>query len=114
MMTPEQLAHDLAIVYLNNRYGSDVSGEFTVSTFDDDVTGSGSVETERLPGVNKVLIEHVPTGEKRFGLFNKTVPVERGYEVDSTFLEIIEDYFLARNRFYELLSTHFPPAPPSR
>lgn len=109
MVTREQLAHDLAIVYLNNRFGADVAGELSVNTFDDEVTGSGSVETSRLPGVNKVLVEHIPTGEKRFfGLIDKTRPVEAGYEIDSTFLEIIDEYLLARDRFHSLLETRYP------
>jgi hypothetical protein len=113
MVTRDQLAHDLAIVYLNNRYGADVSGRFTVRTLNGEVTGSGSVETKRAPEVNKVLIERVPTGEKRFGIFDKTVPIEAGYEVDATFTKIVEDYFLARDRFFDLLHTHFAPTPPA-
>ena len=34
MVTNEQLAHDLAIAYLGNRYGADVAGRFSVSTPD--------------------------------------------------------------------------------
>lgn len=110
-MTPEQLAHDLAIVYLNNRYGPEVSGSFSVTDYGEHVSGEGSVDTERLAAVDDVRIERVATGERRFGIFAKTEPVERGFEVDPTFLAIIEDYFRARNRFYELLMKHYPPSP---
>lgn len=113
-MTNDQLAHDLAMVYLNNRYGADVVGRFSVSTFEGDVSGSGSVETDRLPNVDKVLIERVPTGEKRFGIFDKTVAVESGYEVDATFNNIISDYFVARDRFTVLLADRHAAVDPTR
>lgn len=91
----EQLAHDLAIVYLNNRHGADVAGEISDS--------HGSVGTTRLPPVDVVHYERVATGEKRMRLFNRTTKVAAGLEVDSTFKVIIEDYFAAYARFYSLL-----------
>jgi len=49
----EQIAHDLAVGYITNRYGVDVSGDFSVYSLGDDITGSGSVKTEHLPDVNE-------------------------------------------------------------
>ena len=45
MITKEQVAHDLAIVYLNNRYGITVGGSFDYSCG----IGTGSVSTEHAP-----------------------------------------------------------------
>lgn len=45
-MTPtnEQIAHDLAIAYINNLYGVDVNGDFSVSGGGNSVYGSGNVK----------------------------------------------------------------------
>ena len=51
MIGNEQIAHGLTLAYINNRYGAEVSGSFYVSTIGDEVTGSGTVETGRLPHV---------------------------------------------------------------
>lgn len=103
-MTKEQIAHDLAIAYINNRYDAEVSGEFEVHTLSGEVSGSGSVKTHRLPETDEIHRINVPTGEKRFfGLFNVTEPVEAGYEVDRTFESMIKDYFNAYERFLGLM-----------
>jgi hypothetical protein len=104
MISKEQIAHDLAMAYVNNRHGAEVSGEFSVDTWDDSVTGSGTVETARLPDVHKIRMVEVGTGEKYlFGLFERKESVEAGYEVNSVFEEMIEDYRNAYTRFLELL-----------
>ena len=100
MPTKEQIAHDLAIVYIINRYGAEVTGDFSV----DDGEGSGRVDTERLPGVDQIRRVRVGTGERRvFGLLEKKVLVEDGYEVDSVFRQMISDYTSAYHRFLALL-----------
>ena len=48
MISKEQIAHDLTIVYLNNRYGIDVGGH--ISVFDGD--GHGDVSTEKFPDIS--------------------------------------------------------------
>ncbi len=106
MIDREQIAHDLAMVYLQNRYGAEVSGEFSVETWGDDVTGSGRVETNRLPTVNSTRMVRGKTGEKRFlGLINKYEDIDTGeYKVDDVFVEMIDDYNAAYERFLELIT----------
>lgn len=100
----EQIAHDLAVVYVTNRFGAEVTGYLSVDTYDGEVTGSGTVETKRLPDTDKVRTTRVPTGEKTFlGLIDRTEAVESGHEVDGTFREMISDYWKAFSRFCELL-----------
>jgi hypothetical protein len=104
MLNKEQIAHDLAIAYVNNRHGAEVSGEFSVDTWDEKVSGSGRVETSRLPDVGAIRMVKVGTGEKYFfGLREKTELAEAGYAVNSEFEEMIEDYRAAYSRFLELL-----------
>ncbi|MGX5716318.1 hypothetical protein [Arthrobacter sp. MAHUQ-56] len=106
MTTKDQIAHDLAMAYINNRYGADVKGEFSVTTWEKDVSGSGQVETERLPDVNQIRKVRVGTGERHlFGLREKTTWVASGFEVDIVFAKMIEDYYDARERFLALLES---------
>ena len=106
MIDKEQVAHDPAMTYLNNRYGAEVSGAFSVETWNDEVSGSGSVTTERLPDVDQVHKVKRETGETYFfGLRKKTEWVEsgQGYEVDRAFASMIDDYYEAFARFLALL-----------
>ena len=104
MISKEQVAHGLAMAYVNNRYGAEVSGEFSVDTLGDNVSGSGTVETSRLPKADAIRTIEVGTGEKYFfGLLEKKESVEAGYAVDSVFQAMIEDYCAAFARFLELL-----------
>ena len=66
MISKDQIAHDLAMAYINNRYGAEVSGQFSVETWNDEISGSGAVGTERLPDVNKVDMVRVGNGESTF------------------------------------------------
>ncbi|MBC9225939.1 hypothetical protein GL325_06380 [Aeromicrobium sp. 636] len=101
-MDRDQLAHDMAMAYIHNRYGAEVSGEFSVSSSTDydsgavnDVSGKGTVETDRLPEVFEVETTRVKTGERHlFGLGPaKTMEVSTGqYAVDRVFRRMIEDY----------------------
>jgi hypothetical protein len=105
MIDNEQIAHGLAMAYINNRYGAEVTGSFDVSTLGDDVTGSGAVQTERLPAVDSKQMVRVGTGEKHlFGLREKKMLVDSGtYEVDAIFRQMIDDYYGAYARFLELI-----------
>ena len=104
MISKEQVAHDLAMAYGNNRYGPEVSGEFSVDSLGDDVSGSGAVETSRLPDADAIRTIKVGTGEKFFfGILEKKESVEAGYAVDAVFQAMIEDYCTAFSRFLELL-----------
>lgn len=120
----EQIAHDLAMVYLSNRYGVRVTGDFSVSasigSFEaltqndwtntvrivDDVTGTGSVETENLPSLEDAVFRSVGTGEKFFfGLGpEKTRQVPTGeLQVDEVFRNLIRDYQVAYGRILQIL-----------
>lgn len=102
---PEQIAHDLAMVYVHNRYGAEVTGSFEVNSIGD-VSGSGEVLTERLPDVDATYQVKVSTGEKMFfGLLDKKQLVDTGeYRVDGVFTEMIRDYRAAYSRILALLS----------
>lgn len=106
MINNEQIAHGLALAYINNRYGAKVAGSFNVMTVGEDVTGSGSVETERLAALDSKQMVRVGTGQKHlFGLHEKKEWVESGaYEVDAIFVQMIEDYRGAYARFLDLLA----------
>ena len=45
MIAKEQIAHDLTMIYLSNRYGANIKGDFSVS----DGYGSGEIESEHFP-----------------------------------------------------------------
>lgn len=103
MISKEQIAHDLTMVYLNNRYGVDVTGDFNVSSLDSEVSGYGSVETSRFPSANEPNIIKVGTGERGFLGIEKKKKVHRGYLVDDIFKGMIEDYYNAYSNFLKLL-----------
>ncbi len=107
MISNEQIAHDLAVAYVINRHGAEVTGEFDVSTYERDVNGSGKVQTERLPDVDQPKMVRVETGEKRlFGLVEKTRMVDSGeFAVDAVFNQMIDDYERAYARLLELLES---------
>jgi hypothetical protein len=111
-MNQDQIAHDLAMAYIHNRYAAEVSGQFQISSSTnyagavDDVTGSGTVETMRLPDVLEPETRRVKTGERHF--FGrgpaKRADVPTGqYVVDRIFRQMIEDYFNAYERFSQML-----------
>jgi Protein of unknown function (DUF2510) len=113
MINKEQVAHDLAIAYINNRYGIRVTGEFSVTSstsYDSDVvrdvTGEGSVGTEFLPDLDDPETTRIGTGERHlFGLGpEKTRLVPTGqYEVDAFFQSMIHDYYKAYSRILGML-----------
>lgn len=104
-MEKDQIAHDLAMAYVHNRFGAEVSGEFSVYTASDsEVTGSGTVMTQRFPDVDELRMVKEGTGERYlFGLLEKQRSVESGYKVDQIFEAMIHDYFTAKAKFLDLL-----------
>lgn len=109
----EVLAHDLAMAYINNRYGPEVSGRFDITAGHDGVA-TATVWTERLPHAYSKVSEKVVTGEKRlFGLMDKKVVVETdAFQVDAYFNSMIDEYHAAHRRFVYLLSMRRSPPPP--
>ena len=91
MISKEQIAHDLAIVYLINRHGAEVVGSFDVSGDRESVSGYGNIETLRMPDVVEERIVKVKTGNKKsFGPFkyNEKVKVVDGIEYRR-----VDDYY---------------------
>ena len=95
MISKEQIAHDLAVVYMKNRHGINVTGDF--------YSGSGTIQTEHFHDVSEPEYTKVKTGEKGlFGLERKQ-KVPSGNKVDPLFAEMIQNYYDAYFRFYQLL-----------
>ena len=99
MVSKEQLAHDLTMVYLNNRYGVQVEGSIWVSDGD----GSGTVDTKKFPSPFDIQYTRVGTGERGFLGFEKKVRVEDGYKMDDIMDEIIREYYQTYNRILSRL-----------
>jgi hypothetical protein len=99
MIPKEQIAHDLTIAYITNKYGVDVTGNFFISDGD----GSGSVTTKHFPDANVPNVIKVGTGEKGFFGIEKKQKVQSGYLVDDIFRNMINDYHNAISRFLSLL-----------
>lgn len=110
MISREQIAHDLTIVYLNNKYGIDVTGDINIfSNSSEDklnsVSGYGSVVTKHLPNLKETKFKKVGTGEIGFLGFEKKKKVPSGYVVDDIFNNMIDDYTLVYAHFLELLES---------
>ncbi|MER6972813.1 hypothetical protein ABT304_17260 [Nocardioides sp. NPDC000445] len=81
-----------------------MTGELSVQSIGDEVTGNGAVKTERLPAADKVKHKLTKTGEKViFGLMDKRQLSAVGYVVDPIFEQMIDDYYVAYARFHDLL-----------
>lgn len=100
MINKEQIAHDLTMVYLNNRYGIDVEGNFYISDGD----GSGNINTEKFPHISELKYKKVGTGEKGFLGLEKKVKVEDGYQADDIIDELIHEYYQIYNRILNRLN----------
>ncbi len=99
MISNEKIAHDLTIIYLNNRYGLNITGDFSVS----DGSGMGDIRTKKLPATEEKNYKKIGTGEKGLFGIEKKQKIEDGYKIDGLFLEILKEYRLAYARFLELL-----------
>jgi hypothetical protein len=112
-MNVDQIAHDLAMAYINNRYGVNVTGTFSVQSSTNyesdtvkDVTGEGSVETSHLPGLFDPHLVRVGSGTRSlFGIGPEKTRLEATgeYAVDHVFRNMIADYHNAYQRFLGLL-----------
>lgn len=104
MISKEQIAHELTMTYMHNRYGVDVSGTFNVSSYDENgVSGSGSVETNRIPSTKEPKNIKVGTGQKGFLGIEKKTTIQDGYVVDDIFSEMLEEYYRAYSIFLRML-----------
>lgn len=99
MISKEQIAHDLSMLYLYNRYGVDVSG--SISTTDGNVRGN--ICTEHLPDMDKVKYVRVGTGVKGFLGLEKKKTIEAGIKVNDTFISIVSEYYKAYAHFIIIL-----------
>ena len=91
MLSKEQIAHDLSMVYINNRYGIDVTGKFYVSGSDSNVSGSGDVKTNHFPDLDEIKKIKVGTGEKGFLGLEKKKWAESGFLMDEIFINMVND-----------------------
>lgn len=95
MLTNEKIAHDLAIVYLSNRYGVQLDSNFRIRGGD----SLGSIETCHFPSTDEPRYEEVDVGRKGLLGGSKKERVEVGRKVDPLFAEILKDYRAAYNYF---------------
>ena len=100
MISKEQIAHDLTIVYLNNRYGINVEGDISVSDGD----GHGDITTKTFPDISEIKYKKVGTGEKGFLGIEKKIKVEDGYKADSIIDDMIEEYYQVFSRILSRLN----------
>ena len=103
MINKEQVAHDLTMVYLNNRYGVNIEGYFSILDGD----GHGNVSTEKLPAVSEIKYRKVGTGEKNFLGLEKKTKIEDGLMIDDIIDDLINEYHQVYNRILERLSIWF-------
>lgn len=104
MISKEQIAHDLALVYLNNRYGVEVTGDVDVSSDNGNVSGYGSVTTENLPNLYEKKMKIIKTDEKGLFGIKKRERQFDGYLINNTFKNMIDDYYIAYDRILDLLN----------
>ena len=95
MMTKEQIAHDLAMVYMHNRYGITIEGSVS--------SGWGEIETKHFPSSSKIEYEEVELESRDIWGLNKTEKVEKGRKVDSILQKMYADYQYAYQYFYDLI-----------
>lgn len=104
MISKEQIAHELTIIYLTNKYGIDVRGDINIMTIDRDVTGGGIIETVKMPDLDEIKIRKVKTSEKNIFGFAKSTNINDGYEVDTIFKNMVSDYTQAYQRVLIILT----------
>ena len=100
MISKEQIAHDLTMVYLINRYGISVNGDFSIN----DGSGFGNFHTNHFPDASEPKYVKVGTGQKGFLGLEKKDKVKSGNKVDDLFMEMVSNYNNAYEHFYRLLN----------
>lgn len=99
MISKEKIAHDLTMIYMKNRYGITISGDFYIN----DNNGSGTVVTEHFPTASEPEYTKIGTGEKGLFGIEKKRKVQSGNKIDSLFAEMVQNYNDAYDHFYSLL-----------
>lgn len=99
MINKEQIAHDLTMVYLNNRYGINVSG--TISGISGNVYGD--VGTNKLPHVLENKYSKSKSGIKNIFSPKEKIPIEGEYISDDIIPKLINEYFDTYKRILETL-----------
>ena len=99
MISKEQIAHNLTIIYLNNRFGVNVEGYISISDGD----GGGNITTEKFPHISENKYKKVGTGEKNFLGIEKKVKIEDGYQSDNIIDSMIEEYYQIFSRILSRL-----------
>ena len=97
MIPNEQIAHELTMIYLSNRYGVENTWE--------QEDGYVYPFSKHFHDTNEPHYKRVGTGEKGFLGFEKTNRVQDGYKTDKLFAEILRNYKTAYQRFLTLLET---------
>ena len=101
MINKEQIAHDLTMVYLNNRYGIEVDGHVSISDGD----GFGDVGTKRFPHISEIKFKKIGTGEKGFLGIEKKVKIADGCVADDIIDRLIREYYQTYNKILSRLDT---------
>ena len=97
MVSNEQIAHELTMLYLYNRYGAWVTGDFS--------RGYGSINNVRFPSVIDPNNVSIRRGKKGFlGTVSKE-EMSSDEVARENFEEIVAEYRQAYNIFLELLET---------
>ena len=99
MINKEQIAHNLTVIYLSNRYGINVEGYISVT----DGNGSGNIDTEKFPDISEIKYVKVGTGERGFLGIEKKIKVEDGYKADIIIDKMISDYYQIFSRILSRL-----------
>ena len=94
MITKEQIAHDLTMLYLNNRYGVNIEGHFSILDGD----GHGDVVTEKFPSALEIKYKKIGTGEKNLLGFEKKTKIEDGFVIDDILDDLVSEYYQIYNR----------------
>lgn len=99
MISKEQIAHDLTMLYMRNIYGADITGFFSIHDGD----GSGTISTEKFPAIDAPKYKKIGTGEKVLFGIEKKQKIQTGYAVDDLFVEMTETYSQTYSKFYQLI-----------
>lgn len=102
MTLKEQIAHELTMIYMNNRYGIDVTGAFSLY----DGRGDGDIKTVHLPHTSEGVYGKVEIGETSLFGKAKTEKGRVGDKVDELFSEMVTTYYTVYAKFLKLLNEH--------